>query len=280
MKALAAAALLALSLSATAGDRLAATGGAQQLEGSAGGGIVAWALIAGYGTRDQVGGSAFATFVDTGDFTLGAYGAAVGLFDRLEISLARQSFDAGSVVPGLKLRQDIAGAKVRLLGDAVFDQDSPWPQLALGVQHKKNRDMVEPAATGAVRDSDTDVYVAATKAWLAGFAGRNVLANLTLRSTRANQMGLLGFGGDREGSRRIQAEGSIGIFLGDRLLLGAEYRAKPDNLSAFREDDFSDVFLAWFPSKRFALTLAWARLGSVAGKPGQEGAYLSLQLTE
>jgi hypothetical protein len=272
--------LLALPMGAAhAGDRLIVTGGAQQLEGAAGGGLVPWAFIAGYGTRDQVGGSAFATRVDTRDFRVEAFGAAVGLFDRLELSFARQSLDAGRVVPGQKLRMDIVGAKVRVFGDAVYDQDSPWPQVALGAQRKRNLDMALPTALGAARGSDTDVYMAATKVWLAGAAGRNLLANLTLRATRANQMGLLGFGGDRRDARRLQAEASLAVMLNDRLVLGGEYRAKPDNLSAFREDAFSDAFVAWFPNKHVALTLAYARLGSVAGKTGQGGAYLSFQLT-
>jgi hypothetical protein len=271
---------LGVASAAVAGDRLVVTGGAQQLEGAAGGGLVPWAFIAGYGTRDQVGGSAFLTRVDTNDFDLVSGGVAVGILDRFEFSYARQRFDAGAVVPGLVLRQDIVGAKWRVAGDAVYDQASPWPQVALGLQYKRNRDMAIPEAIGAKRGSDTDLYAAFTKLWLAGLAGRNVLANLTVRATRANQMGLLGFGGDKEDRRKLVAEASVALMLTDRLAVGAEYRGKPDNLSAFREDDFSDLFVAWFPNKRVAVTLAWARLGSIAGLGGQEGAYLSVQLTE
>lgn len=42
-----------------AGERLLATGGVMQIEGSAGGGLTPWALIAGYGTREEIGASAF-----------------------------------------------------------------------------------------------------------------------------------------------------------------------------------------------------------------------------
>ena len=205
---------------ALAGDRLLVTGGAQQLEGAAGGGLVPWALIAGYGTRDQVGGSVFITRVHTQDFRVDSYGAAVGLFDRVELSAARQSLDAGSVIPGLELRMQTLGAKVRIFGDALYDQDSPWPQLALGLQYKKNLDMEIPSAIGATRDSDTDFYLAATKVWLAGVAGRNLVGNLTLRATRANQLGFLGFGGDREDSRRLQAEASLAVLINDQLVRG------------------------------------------------------------
>ena len=177
------------------------------------------------------------------------------------------------------MKQDVAGAKVRLYGDAVYDQDSPWPQVTLGLQHKKNDTMTIPTAIGAKSGSDTDFYLAATKIWLAGFMGRSVLANLTLRSTRANQMGLLGFGGDRNDSRRIEPEVSLAVLLRDDLALGVENRWKPDNLSAFREDSFGDVFLAWFPSRNVAVTGAYTSLGSIAGKKDQRGPYLSVQLT-
>ncbi len=264
---------------AFAGDRLLATGGAQEVEGQGGGGVVPWALIAGYGTNRQVGGSAFYTGVHTDDFDLRSYGAAVGIFNRVELSYAQQDFDAGSVIPGLKLKMDIVGAKVRVYGDAVYEQDSPWPQVALGAQYKKNTTMTIPNAIGAKSDSDTDFYVAATKIWLAGLMGRNVLGNLTLRATRANQMGLLGFGGDKSNSRKVEPEVSLAVLVRDDLALGMDYRWKPDNLSAFKEEAFGDVFLAWFPTRNIAVTGAYTNLGTIAGKPTQKGPYLSVQLT-
>ncbi len=272
-------AALGLSATALAGDRLLATGGAHMVEGAAGGGLVPWAVIAGYGTNRQVGGSAFYTRVNTDDFDLDSYGVAVGLWDRLEVSYAKQKFDASSVVPGLDLKMDVIGAKVKVFGDAVYEQDSPWPQVALGLEHKRNATMAIPTAIGAKSGSDTEFYVAATKVWLAGFLGHNVLGNLTVRSTRANQFGLLGFGGDKKSSRSFQPEVSLAVMLTDNLVLGAEHRWKPDNLSVFKEEDASDVFLAWFPHRNVAITAAWAKLGTIAGKPKQDGAYVSLQLT-
>jgi len=44
---------------AMAGDRLLATGGVSQIEGAGGGGLTPWALITGYGTDAQIGGTAF-----------------------------------------------------------------------------------------------------------------------------------------------------------------------------------------------------------------------------
>ena len=262
-----------------AGDRLLATGGAHMVEGAGGGGIVPWAFIAGYGTNRQVGGSAFYTRVSTDDFDLDSVGAAVGIMDRVELSFSRQKFDAGSVIPGLELETDTFGAKVKVFGDAVYDQDTPWPQVSVGFMHKRNKDMTVPTAVGAKKGKDTDLYISATKVWLAGMFGRNALATLTLRATRANQLGLLGFGGDKKDSRSLQPELSAAVLLTDTLALGIEHRWKPDNLGAFKEEDFSDVFLAWFPHRNVAVTAAWARLGTIAGKPKQDGAYISLQLT-
>lgn len=270
---------LAMPARADRSGRLLATGGVTQLEGSAGGGLVPWALIAGLGTDAEVGGSAFCTQVRPQDFRLSSCGVAVGLADRLELSYARQRFDLGTTVPGKSIRLDVVGAKLRLWGDAVYDQDRWTPQLALGVQYKDNKDYsLVPALLGARSGRDADWYLAATKLWLDGLWGRFTLVDLTLRSTRANQMGILGFGGDRSAGRSLNLEASTALFLTDALALGLEYRQKPDALSAFHEDDFSDAFLAWFPSKHLSLTLAWAQLGTIADKQNQHGAYLSLQL--
>jgi hypothetical protein len=262
-----------------AGDRLLATGGAMEIEGSAGGGLTPWALIAGLGTDQEVGASAFCTRVRPQDFRLDSCGAAVGIDNRVELSFAKQNFNLGATVPGQSIDQSIVGAKVRLFGDAVIDQDHWWPQVAAGVQWKHNDDFeLVPRALGARHAQGADFYLAATKLWLAGPLGRSWIADLTLRETEANQFGILGFGGDL-GGYHLMTEGSLGAFLLDDLLLGAEYRQKPDNLSAFREDSAGDVFLAFFPCKYFSVTAAYVNLGNIANKPDQRGVYLSLQIS-
>ena len=263
---------------ARAGDRLAWTGGVSNVEGVAGGGLVPWALIAGLGTEDQVGGSAFVTGAETSRFKLKAAGVAVGIDDRLELSYARQRFDTRRVVPGVTLGQDVAGLKVRLLGDAVFDQDRWWPQLAAGVLHKRTQDFERvPRALGAASGEGTEVYLAATKLWLGGLAGRNVLLDVTLRRSDANQYGLLGFGGDRSPAWRPEA--SAVMWLSDALLLGAEYRGKRAALGTPTEGSASDLFLAWEPCRRFTVVLAYLDLGPVAFQSPQRGTYLSFTVT-
>lgn len=272
--------LLGVVLPARAGGRLIATGGVSQIEGGAGGGLTPWALIAGYGTRDEIGVAGFYTQLKLTDFRLRSAGIAIGIRDRVELSLARQRLELGTTVPGQSIDQDIVGLKWKLRGDAVFDQDTWQPQVAVGLQYKHNRDYgFVPKLLGAKSASGLDIYVSATKLYLAGLAGRNVLLNATLRGTRANQMGLLGFGGDHSNAYSAQFEGSAAVFLNDHLALGMEYRHKPDNLSVYREDSYRDLFLAWMPNKRLAISVAYVQLGTVADKADQQALYTSLQLS-
>ncbi len=262
---------LALAAATQADSKLLATGGATSIEGAAGGGLVPWAVISGYGDSGEWGGAASLTRVGVDDFQLDVRSLSIGIENRLEFSVSRQHLD---VLPlDLVISQDILGAKLRLSGDLVYTR---VPQLSLGLQYKRNRDMAVPTALGAASGSGVDLYLAASKLWLNGLLGRNLFANVTLRSTAAHQTGLLGFGDERE----LQLEASAGIFLNRQWILGAEYRQKPDKLAAVAEDDWADVFVGWFPGKRFAAVLAWTDLGAIAGLPGQGGWYLSLQLNQ
>lgn len=261
-------------------DKLLLTGGVSQLEGAAGGGLTPWAVIGGYGTRDQIGANAYFTHVGVQDYHLNDAGALIGLYDRVEISVAQQRFDTEAVGAalglgrGFTLRQDIVGVKVKVVGDAVLEQDSWLPQIAVGAQFKKNDQGAVLRAIGAKDDRGTDFYVSATKLYLA----QSLLVNGTLRLTKANQTGLLGFGSDRNDSYKAEFEGSVAYLLSRNLAIGAEYRTKPDNLGIAREDDWYDAFVAWAPMKHVSLTLAYANLGNVVIKDNQRGLYLSVQV--
>ena len=84
---------------------------------------------------------------------------------------------------------------------------------------------------GAERGDGVDLYLAATKVYFAAVAGRNVILDVTLRRTRADQFGLLGFGSSGAGGDGYSYEPEVSgaIWLADSLLLGAEYRKKPNN---------------------------------------------------
>ncbi|ETC87643.1 hypothetical protein XHC_2885 [Xanthomonas hortorum pv. carotae str. M081] len=266
---------------AIAGEgRLLATGGVSMIEGSSGGGIVPWATLSGYGTRDELATVVFATHVDSGDYRLDVQGAALTVGNRLELSLARQRLDLGTLqdrlgLPWNALGQDVFGAKLRLHGDLVYGSA---PQVSLGVQYKRLRNGTLPLAIGARDDHGTDVYVSASRLLLQGVGGYQLLLNGTLRATRANQTGLLGFSGDRRNSYRLVGEASAAVMLSPSLAVGVEYRDKPDNLGFAREQAWADAFVAWFPSKHVSFTAAWADLGDIATLTDQRGPYLSLQV--
>jgi hypothetical protein len=200
--------------------------------------------------------------------------------NRLELSLSRWSLKlSDQALPGKSLEMSTLGAKWRITGDAVYDQHVWWPQISAGAQYKQADDTALLQALGARSFSDVDVYVSATKVWLGALAGRHVLANLTLRSTRANQFGLLGFGGPGHEARSLVAEASVAVMPRDDLALGVEWRQRPNNLAApgFEEQAARDVFLAWFASRHLSLTAAWVDLGNIATLPQQRGWYLSGQ---
>lgn len=267
-------ALMLAAGSTAAGSRLLATGGATQFEGAAGGGIVPWAVIAGYGDRGEWGGDISASHLWLKDFQLETVGLAAGFHDRLELSFARQTLDVEPL--DLSIRQDVFGAKVRLTGNLIYGNA---PQVSLGVQHKRNRDAAVPTLLGAHDDSGTDLYASAAKLFLNGFMGRNVFINGTVRWSDANQAGLLGFGDAGGSDPRLLLEASAGIFLDRHWIVGAEYRQKPDRLATVEEHDWYDLFLGWFPDKRVGLVAAYAGMGDIAGLPDQEGWYLSLQIS-
>lgn len=260
--------------------KLLATAGVTQLEGAGGGGIVPWALITGYGTRDAVGGNAHSTYVRTSSFDLSSAGVAFGLYDRVEVSFARQWFDLRSVGPKVGLGknytidQNIAGLKVRVFGDALYDQDRWWPQVSVGMQYKANNRGALLSAIGARSSDGVDFYLAATKLLLS----QSLLVNATVRATRANQFGLLGFGGDRNAGYSAQFEGSLAYLINRNVAVGGEIRTKPDNLKFAREDNAWDLFVAWFINKNVSTTLAYANLGRIAGQTSQSGLYASLQV--
>jgi hypothetical protein len=265
--------------------KLLATGGVSQVEGSGGGGLTPWALITSYGSEDSYGANAYLTQVRTQDYALSSYGVAVGIADRLELSLATQQF-SGDLAPldQLKIRQDILGVKVRVAGDAVYDQAFLMPQIAVGIQHKRNKGIDGLGALGvnnvtqlgAAKESGTDLYVSATKIYLA----QSLLLNGTLRFTKANQMGLLGFGGDLKDKYEPMLEASVAYMITRQLVVGAEYRMKPNNLGVDNERAYKDVFLAYFPTRHLSLTAAYVDLGTITifNPKKQRGWYLSAQV--
>jgi len=271
-----------------------------QVEGQAGGGIVPWALLSA-GTP-----TASFTWVDTGDYTLSTVALQAGIANWVELSYARITFDTGrhpshdGIIldpdraatfdptndPGGewllgKVDVDVIGAKIRLL-----EMSDSMPAVALGIQYKETNVTETFLNAMGAEDSGIDFYLAATKVIPIG--ERKLLLNGTVRATKANQIGILGFESKSEDSYEAEFETSIGVFLNDQTVVGLEYRMKPDNIDGLREDDWGDLFFAYFPTKNMAIVAAYAEFGDIAGaghgaKGGnnfgldQRGLYLQVQ---
>ena len=272
--------------------KLLLTGGVSSIDGAAGGGLTPWAVIGSNATDGEIGGSAYISTLGTKDYGLNFYGAAVGINDRFELSIGQQDLDTRSAVanlglPGLRLKQTIVGAKVKVAGDAILDSDTLMPQIAVGLQYKTLGSTVLDGtltALGAKR-SGVDLYVSATKLFL----GSSVLVNGTLRATKANQNGLLGYGSTGNDGYSLQPEFSIAYLVSKNVVVGAEYRSMRNKLNfatpagnGTRSEDWKDIFVAWAPTKNVSLTLAYVDLGVIVpattASRKQQGVYVSAQL--
>lgn len=259
------------------GGKLLLTNGVTTVEGSSGGGLARWATVGGRQMDGAIGLSAHGTAIELPDFGWRSYGLMLGLGDRVELSIARADFDtrdAGVVLgigQGYTFNLETSGAKLRLAGDLVYGET--WlPQIAFGIEYKRSRDGALVRALGAAQASGTDYTLSATKLLLAD----SLLVNATLRYTKANELGLLGFGSANAGYR-VEVEGSLGYQLSRRAVVGAEYRSKPDNLG-LGDDDWMDIFLAYALTDKLTLTAAWVDLGSIATFSDQRGGFLSAQI--
>jgi hypothetical protein len=261
-----------------AGSRQLGTGAVTQIEGSSGSGLVPWATIAGYGEESESDFNLAYTYLSTDDYDFDMKAVSFGWHNRLEVSFAKQELDLVTLGPALglpnaSLKQDVIGIKLRLAGNIVYTK---MPQIALGIQHKKNKDFFIPSVAGAVDDSGTDIYLSASKLFLAKPAGFNGFITMSLRSSNANETGLLGFGGDLKQSRSILAETSVGMFLNKSTVIGFDFRQKKSNLSFASENHWRDVFVAYVPNRHVSFVLAYADLGTIATLDDQKGLYFSI----
>jgi hypothetical protein len=251
-----------------------------QIEGQAGGGIVPWGVLS------EGEPTVSLTWVETGDYTLSSVAIQASLakwFKQLpvELSYARQTFDTGSVGLG-KVDVDVFGGKLKLHG---MNDGYWWPALAVGLQFKRTNADDDFLDRVGADDSDVDFYLAATKR-LRLSGGKKLWLNATLRGTKANQIGILGFGSRSENSYKAQLETSVAFSINKKTMVGFEYRMKPDNeIGQMKEDDWWDIFFAYTLSDNFSIVAAYADLGDIAAEAtadddygsDQRGLYLQIQ---
>ena len=235
------------------------------IDGQAGGGLVPWALL-------SSGPTVAITHLGTSNLDINSVAVNTSFANMVEVSYARNMLNVAS--PALSAANsttdnvDNLGLKVKL-----NDMSDSMPQFALGLVYKNaSGNLANYLNTNlGINKSSTDVYAAASK--IVNIGGKNVLLNGVLRATKADQMGLLGFGGGTTAGAKtsysIVPELSAEIFVADNVILGAEYRAQPSNGVAgtdgvLHQNAAYDLNIVYVASKNFTLTAAYANLGQVA----------------
>jgi len=258
------------------------------VEGQAGGGLVPWALL-------SSGPTVAVSHLNTQNLGVNIVAANTSFANMVEISYAHTMLDVtGSALGGANNIDavDNLGLKVKL-----NDMSDSLPQFALGLVYKNaSGNMVTNALNGGaplalgLDTSSTDVYGAASK--VVNIGGKNVLLNGVLRATKANQMGLLGFGGGSTSGAKtgysVEPEVSFEVFAADNVIIGAEYRHQPSNSvtatdGVLHQNAAYDLNVVYVANKNLALTFAYVGLGQVA--PGvvnssnnQNGLFVEAQV--
>ncbi|MFT8807989.1 DUF3034 family protein [Gluconobacter sp.] len=261
------------------GQRAIGTGGMSSLEGSSGGGLASWATISGYGSDKSAGMAFHYSYVNLTNYWDQNVGASMGFFDRLELSYTHNFFQTRAtgaklgIGNGYQFDLDVAGAKVRLFGHVA--DNTLIPQVAIGGMYKHDSDGRVIHMVGSKHTDGADAYLAVTKL----FPKVGILIDTTVRFTKGNQWGIIGFGGDRDNDYHAQFEGSLGYLPSfiPGLIVGVEYRTKPRNQRFTDESNWFDVYTSYFINKHLNVTLAYVSLGTIATYKDQTGFYFSAQ---
>ena len=264
-----------------------AQAGITGVDGVSGGALVPWALL-------SSGPTVAITHLSTQNLYVNGVAGNTSFGDRIEVSFAHNMLGDNATIPGNSNNSnntdtvDNIGLKVKL-----NDMGDVMPQFALGLVGKRaSGNLVNTLNTMGVSDTSTDFYAAASK--MMNFGGKNLLLNGVLRATKANQMGLLGFGGGTalgaNNSYSIVPEVSAELFAADNVVVGAEYRAQPNNAGnntgpsgqgLFYQSAAYDLHIAYIANKNLTWTVAYTSLGQVAqglnGSNKQNGMLLQAQ---
>jgi len=199
--------------------------------------------------------------------------------NRLELGYGYNNFELGDLpkaVAALPGSPQINGAvnlhnfnaRLQALKEGEFGQK--WlPALTAGVHYKRNDGIsqINNQLGGALRglgieDNDgVDVTLYASK--LVGGLPRPVLFNVGGRASRGAWDGLGGF----TGNYSFTFEGSVVVFLTDRLVLAAEYRQQPNDYTAIplirKSGDWWTLDAAYVVSKHFTVAAGYGHFGGV-----------------
>lgn len=156
----------------------------------------------------------------------------------------------------------------------LLKEEGGMPAVTLGLHHKRNETSKDIdnrtggflSANGIKNDTGTDFTIYATRLFTT--TPRPLLVNVGLRSTKAAQIGLLGF----TDKRKTVFEGNFGYMILDNLVIGAEYRQKPHEYTPGiaggvtlieKEDNWGSAFMTYVANDHMTASVAYMRLGDV-----------------
>ena len=211
---------------------------------------------------------------------LEAFTVSETLWDRLELGYSLNHFDLGDLPRDIR-----AGTGVDTIEDSVYmhnfnarfqilkegDFKKSWmPALTLGLHYKNNNDskVIDRRLLGGLDtigikdDEGVDVTLYASK--MVTSLPRPLMINAGVRSTEAAQIGLLGF----TDNRKTVFEGNFGVLVLDNLVIGGEYRQKPDEYDKIpgliaEEDDWWDGFITYIANDHLTMSVAYLHFGDL-----------------
>lgn len=263
-----------------------AAGPLLNVEGVAGGGLVPCAYLPPAPAEGSgIGRPVMAQWIVNGrDTHIYSSSIALNLLDRFEAGIAHVMLDFNRIKSDIehkshgqvRPRENAMHLTVVHLKTLLVREAPARPALALTAEYKYNHtiEKIDENVMGALTaigyqncwGVDLDVTLSKT---LPDLLWWPLLVHANLRLTRAAQIGLLGFCDHY--SAHLEAAASL--VLRPNLLVGAEFRQKPDpyhslssSLPGFsmREDDSWDLNIAWNPIPRLTLAAAYLCYGNAA----------------
>jgi len=263
------------------------------LEGVGGGGLVPGAYLLNPPKDDQkIGTPAIAQWCVLGtDTNMYSTGIGFSFFDRFELGYARVILDynrirsdirkltGNTVDPG----KDFIHLDIFHLKTLILNENEYIPAFAVTAEFKFNEtiddinDNIGNVLDIAGYDDDygTDFDFTFSKT-ITNLIKYPVLVHANLRLTRGAQHGLFGFSDDYTANIEIYG----GVCIMPNLIIGGEYRQKPDEYSSLasalpgftlEEDDAWNIHIGYLPTEDLSIAIAYLSFGNAANKERNYG---------
>ncbi|MHC4423333.1 MAG: DUF3034 family protein [Planctomycetota bacterium] len=209
-----------------------------------------------------------------------AYAITENIFGNIEVGYSYELFDVGDWaddiydVTGLRASDEVIvhnfNIRAKLIEEGGFGID--WmPTVTFGTHFKWNDDISKinrqlnglGDTVGADHSFGTEFTLVASKMVKEGVLPRPFIVSAGLRNGDSIHTGLLGFAGER----RTTFEGSLVVFLTDRLMLATEYRQSPDLVDEYNlggkcliegESDWFDVALGYVIDEHMTIGIGYS----------------------